>query len=217
MIKNIIWDVDGTLFDTYPAIAGAFQEALRILGKDVGVEKILALAKKSLSHCLATLAAEYHLKEEDLGQAFDSSYDKVTYSDQPPFSGGRAVCEYILSAGGKNVIVTHRGLAGTTGLLETHDMTSLFAGWITHEDSHPRKPDPAAFEAALRIYDLPRDETLAVGDREIDILAGIAAGIRTCLFRGEDSRTEADLSIRQFDELLQYLRKTNPRRTRRKI
>ncbi len=150
MIKNIIWDVDGTLFDTYPAIAGAFQEALRTLGKDAGLEKILALAKQSLSHCCSTLAAEYQLKEEDLGGAFDSSYEKVTYADQPPFPGGRAVCEHILSAGGKNVIVTHRGLAGTTGLLEAHAMTALFAGWITHEDGHPRKPDPSAYQAAMQ-------------------------------------------------------------------
>jgi phosphoglycolate phosphatase-like HAD superfamily hydrolase len=28
MFRNIIWDVDGTLFDTYPAIARAFKAAL---------------------------------------------------------------------------------------------------------------------------------------------------------------------------------------------
>ncbi|MGE5598647.1 MAG: HAD hydrolase-like protein, partial [Bacteroidota bacterium] len=32
MLRNIIWDVDGTLFDTYPPIAKAFQEALDELG-----------------------------------------------------------------------------------------------------------------------------------------------------------------------------------------
>ncbi len=207
MVRNILWDVDGTLFDTYPAIASAFQDALRGLGKDAGMEKILALAKQSLSHCLSTLAAEYHLKEEDLEAGFDTRYPRITAADQPPFPGGRAVCEYILSTGGKNVIVTHRGLEGTTGLLETHRMTPLFAGWITHADGHPRKPDPSAYRAAMQAHGLRPDETMAVGDREIDIQAGIAAGIRTCLFRGEDPRIEADLSIHEFGELLQYLQK----------
>ncbi len=32
MIRNIIWDADGTLFDTYPAIASAFQAAMADLG-----------------------------------------------------------------------------------------------------------------------------------------------------------------------------------------
>jgi phosphoglycolate phosphatase-like HAD superfamily hydrolase len=215
MIKNIIWDVDGTLFDTYPAIAGAFQEALRILGKDAGMEKILALAKQSLAHCLVTLAAEHHINEEDLDRAFGEQYEKVTYADQPPFSGALAVCEYIRSAGGKNVIVTHRGCKGTAALLETHNMASFFTGRITREDGHPRKPDPAAFLAAMQANGLRPEETLTVGDREIDVLAGKAAGIRTCLFRGEESRTVADLPIHEFSELLEYLQKTNPQRTRR--
>jgi HAD superfamily hydrolase (TIGR01509 family) len=205
VIKNIIWDVDGTLFDTYPAIAGAFRDALLTFGNDVGQETILSLAKLSLDCCLETLAAECHLKEEALARAFDAQYTKVTFADQPPFPGAKAVCESILAAGGRNVIVTHRGREGTAGLLEAHGMAPLFAGWITRDDGHPRKPDPAAFEAALRAYDLSRAETLAVGDREIDVLAGKAAGLRTCLFRGEDARTEADLSIHQLDDLLRYL------------
>jgi phosphoglycolate phosphatase-like HAD superfamily hydrolase len=38
MFRNIIWDVDGTLFDTYPAIAKAFQVALNDLGKDASLD-----------------------------------------------------------------------------------------------------------------------------------------------------------------------------------
>ncbi|MBN2083833.1 MAG: HAD-IA family hydrolase [Anaerolineales bacterium] len=207
MVKNIIWDVDGTLFDTYPAIAGAFREALRSMGEDAAPDRILALTKQSLAHCLTTLAAEHHLKEEALGRAFDERYGKANFADQPTFAGVKAVCEYILSIGGRNVIVTHRGHRGTVGLLEAHGLTPFFTGWITHEDGHPRKPDPAAFLAAMEVHGLQPGETLTVGDREIDIQAGRAAGIRTCLFRGEDPRTEADLAIREFDELLQYLRK----------
>jgi phosphoglycolate phosphatase-like HAD superfamily hydrolase len=209
MIKNIIWDVDGTLFDTYPAIAGAFQEALLALGKDADFENILVLAKQSLDHCLTTLAAEYQLKEEDLDRAFGEEYGKVTFAAQPPFPGAKAACEYIRSIGGKNVIVTHRGSGGTEGLLEENGMTSLFAGWITHEDGYPRKPDASAFLAAMQAHGLQPDETLTVGDREIDMLAGKAAGIRTCLFRGAGHGTDADLTIREFDELLHYLRKAN--------
>jgi HAD superfamily hydrolase (TIGR01509 family) len=202
LIKNIIWDVDGTLFDTYPAIAGAFRAALRKLGKDAAQEKIMALAKESLDYCLTTLAAECLLKEEELDRAFDEYYARVTFADQPPFPGARAVCESILAAGGRNVIVTHRGRAGTAGLLDAHGMTPLFAGWITRDDGHPRKPDPAAFEAALRDYGLSRAETLAIGDREIDVLAGKAAGLPTCLFAGEGKITAADFCVENFFELL---------------
>ena len=48
MIRNIIWDADGTLFDTYPAIASAFKAALADLGKEAAVDWIESLAKKSV-------------------------------------------------------------------------------------------------------------------------------------------------------------------------
>ena len=41
MFRNIIWDVDGTLFDTYPAIAQAIKAALHELGKDASLNNIL--------------------------------------------------------------------------------------------------------------------------------------------------------------------------------
>jgi len=45
MYKNIIWDFDGTLFDSYPAIAGAFLSALLDHGTTGDLLKITALAK----------------------------------------------------------------------------------------------------------------------------------------------------------------------------
>lgn len=39
MIRFLIWDVDGALFDAYPAIARAFQEALNDMGTDASCKK----------------------------------------------------------------------------------------------------------------------------------------------------------------------------------
>jgi phosphoglycolate phosphatase-like HAD superfamily hydrolase len=50
-----------------------------------------------------------------------------------------------------------------------------------------------------------RDETMAVGDREIDVLAGKAAGVFTCFFGRDDAGVEADLVITNFGELARLL------------
>ena len=205
MFRNIIWDVDGTLFDTYPAIAKAFQAALHDLGKAAAVDWIAGLARISLSHCVVTLANHYHLNEESIGLAFGEHYDHVQPEEQPPFPGVITVCEYICDMGGKNVIVTHRGHKGTNELLVANNMTHYFAGCLTRDDGYPKKPDPGAFEAILKIHNLPREETLTVGDRSIDILAGRAAGIFTCRFGLEHAGAVADLTINSFDELYGYL------------
>ena len=205
MFRNIVWDVDGTLFDTYPAIAKAFQAALNDFGKEASLDWIEGLAKISLSHCVATLANEYHLNEEIIGQAFGEHYDHVRPEEQRPFPGVTTVCEYIFGIGGKNVIVTHRGNQSTTELLVAHNMTGHFAGCIARDDGYPKKPHPAAFEATLKIHNLRREETMTVGDRDIDILAGQAAGISTCLFGLGTDGVIADLTIISFDELYCYL------------
>jgi phosphoglycolate phosphatase-like HAD superfamily hydrolase len=205
MIRNIIWDVDGTLFDTYPAIAKAFQLALHDLGKEASVDWIEACAKISLNHCVATLAAHCHLNEETIGKGFAKQYDKVRPEEQPPFPGVTSLCEYICSIGGKNVIVTHRGRDTTTELLVANNMTHYFAGCIAHEDGYPKKPHPAAFEAIIKLHNLPCEETMTVGDRDIDILAGQAAGLFTCGFRLYVEGGIADLIISTFDELYDYL------------
>jgi phosphoglycolate phosphatase-like HAD superfamily hydrolase len=61
----------------------------------------------------------------------------------------------------------------------------------------------------LKPHNLQRAETRAVGDRDIDVLAGQAAGIFTCFFGRKDDGVVADLTISNFDELYRYLMSGN--------
>lgn len=205
MIRNIIWDVDGTLFDTYPTMAAAMRAALADFGVDAPADRLEALARVSVDHCIATVSEAHHLNAEDILDGFIRHYARTGPEDQPPFPGARLVCAAVCAAGGKNVIVTHRRRESTAALLAVHDMAFYFTGSITHDDGYPRKPDPAAFVAALETYGLPRAETMTVGDRDIDILAGQAAGVIACLYGPAVDGLAPDLTIRSFDELLRYL------------
>jgi len=209
LIRNIIWDLDGTLFDTYPAFAKAFKAALNDLGHDAPLDWIESLAKKSMDHCAITLIDKYQLSEEALEQAFDRHYSNTKPAEQPPFPGVIEVCQFICSLGGKNIIVTHRRRRGTLELLAANQMTDYFAGHLTGDDGYPRKPDPAAFEAAIQAHDLMHEETMAVGDRDIDIQAGRAAGVFTCLFGDEGDGVIADLTVHSFGELHRHLKSAN--------
>jgi phosphoglycolate phosphatase-like HAD superfamily hydrolase len=205
MIRNVIWDVDGTLFDTYPAIARAFRAALNELGADEPQERIMDLARESLGHCATTLAEEHRLDQGAIEDVFGRHYDATGPDEQPPFPGARAICEHICRIGGQNVIVTHRGPQGTAELLAASHLAPLFSGWITHADDYPRKPDPAGFNAIIERHGLRRAETLAIGDRDVDVLAGRAARVVTCLFGRDDEGVGADLVIADFGELLRRL------------
>ena len=209
MIRNIIWDVDGTLFDTYPPIARAFKRAIEYLGKDVSIDRIEELSKISLNHCVSTISTEYTLETEDIGREFDRYYAEISAKESPPFSGVAEICDYICSVNGKNVIVTHRGREGTLALLTTHNLMGKFADYIVRDDGYPRKPDPAAFNAALKKNNLKKEETINIGDREIDIIAGQSAGIFSCLFGRNSHSVTPDLAIDDLMVLYRFILEQN--------
>jgi HAD superfamily hydrolase (TIGR01509 family) len=205
MIQHLIWDVDGTLFDTYPAIARSFQAALNDLGVTVIFDEIMRLAQISLDHCLNTLSTAYALDADELEEHFDRHYRTVTPQDQPPFAGVPEICEHIRARGGINLIVTHRGRAGLDRLLATHHLAEYFADITSNDDAYPRKPDPAAFLALIERHRLPREATLGVGDRDIDVLAAQAAGLRAALFGTNRGASTPDFFFTDYAVFLHKL------------
>ncbi len=209
MIQDLIWDVGGTLFDTYPCVAQAFDAALREIGRTAPLDQVEALAKCSTRHCVVSLANKFQLDPDALEQSFHRHYICIDGDRQPPFPGVKEVCAYICEQGGRNFILTHRGRESMEMLLHTHRMAHFFTAAVTREDPFPRKPDPGAFEYLIQQYKIDRRRCLTIGDREIDIIAGKAAGIRTCFFGDTPHQVRADLEIQNFATLLSWLKTEN--------
>lgn len=206
VIKNILWDFDGTLFDTYPAIARAMQRSVSICGYEVPYQDVLRLCKISLSHCMRILAERSGCSFAEIEDQFDALYPQTPAEDEPPFPGVRAVLEFIVGGGGKNIIITHRGSSSLQKLLHAYQMDALFHAAITADDGFPRKPDPSAFLAVLRSYQLSPAETLGIGDRALDIEAARAAGISTAFYGSPPEDLPVDRSIDSYEHFLQTLR-----------
>ncbi len=209
MIKYLIWDAGGTLFDTYPAVVEACQAALGGFGKEAPSEWVMALCKQTTAYGIHTLAKTFSLDEETFQQHFKRSYADIGAQCQPPFPGVEAVCRYVCEMGGQNFIVTHRSRPSLEALLTAHRMAQYFTDFITQEDAYPRKPDPAAIEALLVRHALDRSRCLLVGDRDLDIVAGQRAGIHTCFFGSEPHETQPDLEITDYTVLLHWLQAQN--------
>jgi HAD superfamily hydrolase (TIGR01549 family) len=205
MIKTLVWDFDGTLFDTYPAIGRAFVTTLDELGHSASLEWVLGLVKESMDVCINALAETYTIDHDILIDRFMEHYERVTDDDQPPFPGVQELCQYIKDKGGQNLLVTHRGSKSTPRFLTKFGLTPLFQDIITSDDNFPRKPDPTAFNAILARNQVDRATALGIGDRELDVLAAKGAGIRACLFADPETQTAADFTFSDFAELHQRI------------
>ena len=203
MIKNIFWDFDGTLFDTYPPYIKALQIAMNHLGYDVTYDEIMSLAKVSMDHCMNMLGEKYDgFNANEVDEAFDKQYELITMDEQAPFPGVEQVLQKVIDVGGKNVIITHRGRTGMLALLDYYNLKDYFSGWLNSDDGFPRKPDPAAFFAALQSFDVKASETLGIGDRKLDMDASRGAGLQTAFYGELTEDTQADYVISDYKELL---------------
>ena len=205
MIKNLIWDLDGTLFDTYPAFTQAFVSVITGYSQSVDETNVLRLARIGLGYCATQLATQYNLSEEDIMQGFQAEYSKIDFETQMLMPGALDVCKFILSNSGVNVIVTHRGKKSTLGLLRTHGVQHLFQDLITGDDGFPKKPDPAGIKTIIQRNNLAEDDSLVVGDRGLDAEAGRLAGVRTCILGYGDKNTTTTYHVSNLHELFEIL------------
>ena len=199
---HIIWDLDGTLFDTDPPLIASFERAQDELQIAVPRAELVDLLSDTLAACIEEISAQHGL-DSAVFEARVAYYQRqVTEREQPPFDGVISLCERFLKAGGQNFIFTHRLRESGLRLLDWYRVGGLFSEYLTAEDGCARKPDPAGFNALIARHKLPRERVLAVGDRTLDIEAGKRAGISTCLFRGKPDPTwPPDFAIASFCEL----------------
>ncbi len=205
MFQSIIWDFDGTLVDTYPAIARAVNTALAAYDKQADLPRVVELTSISLDHCIKTLAAEYALPIEQFDARFEQAYLTITPTDQPPFPGILPICEYCVATNRQAFIVTHRRNASLHQLLTTHQLNHFFTDIVAGDDGFARKPDPSACLYLIDKHHLDHTTTLLIGDRDFDVVAGQRAGIKTCLFGGTFLDIRPDFTITTFDELYAIL------------
>jgi phosphoglycolate phosphatase-like HAD superfamily hydrolase len=203
MVRHIIWDFDGTLFDTYPAIVHSFKAVLQ---SDFGVkynpEEIKRLVMVDTRHCALDASQKYGLDPNAILSKVRDFYNSQTDVTEVPYDGSREVCESIAQRGGINAIVTHRERASTFAILTRFRMLELFSIILTADDGFAPKPAPDSFCYVVNSASLDQSAMLAVGDRDLDIEAAIAAGIRSAFFSPEGKvHPKADFSIQTLREI----------------
>jgi len=196
LIKHIIWDFDGTLFNTYPEISKVFQKALLQHNIKEDTTDILKNLHISLWHAYKVYSEKYNIDLTKLQKAFSLLDEQMNPSTLKPFSN---VIDIITSVKGNNYIFTHRGLS-TYKYLDYYDYTKYFSEIITREAGFKRKPDPQAIIYLIEKYNLKREKTLYIGDRLIDIQCAKNAGIKSCYFNSHNTKINihADYEIKSY-------------------
>lgn len=205
MIKHIIWDFDGTLFDSYPGMVNAFLRALKKYEIAAEYDEVLKLFLNSEKTAVQYYQNQFLLGEE-LTEVYQDEKSHIDLSNMLPFPYAKEVCQRIKEAGRYNYILTHRG-STTYDILRKNGMVELFTEIVTKDNQFARKPDPEAIYYLLDKYQIHPKEAMIVGDREIEILLGQKAKVKTCFYESGNREPElqADYRVKSLEEVLTIL------------
>jgi phosphoglycolate phosphatase len=184
----VIFDYDGTLFDTRDAIAHclrrAFEECDRVLP---GTERIAAAVTSGLPLQDTLISIDCALRA-DYGALNEIviAYRKL-YLDEGarllrPFAGVADALGKLHAGGTRCAVVSNKGVAAVRRSLDENGLNGFIDVIFGDAPGLPKKPDPAVLTEHIlpRFRQIKIQRILIVGDTEIDILFAKRSGACAC-------------------------------------
>lgn len=211
MKKAILFDVDGTLLDSYEFVFGAVKFALNTQGYPYATKKNLQKAQgKPLVEFYKTLIpgadsavlAEAHIQFQHKNFHLVKSFPKINKT-----------LKILKRSGYSLAVISNRLRDSLLVSLKQAGILSYFDVIVAADDVVNTKPHKDHIMTALEKLEVKSENAFMVGDTEHDILAGKNAGVKTVGvsfgWMGKDiNKYNPDFIIDDIEELLKILKIT---------
>lgn len=178
-----IWDLDGTLLDSYEAILSGIEETYAHFSISFDKEKVRAfILKYSVQDLLVQVAEERGLDVDRLNQVRAQSLAEKN-AQVILMPGARKVLAWANQQGIQQYVYTHKGDNALT-ILRDLGLDVYFTEILTSQSGFARKPSPEAAIYLISKYHLKPDRTFYIGDRTLDIEFAQNSGIQSINFLG---------------------------------
>ena len=175
--KGVIFDLDGTLIDSYQALFLAFRHTYQNMGlTPLSSEEVSRVLGHGLASTFRDLLGEEHVPEAM--RLFRQKYEEVLRPYTHLLPGAREVLEALHGRGIRLAIATNKLGQFARELFEHFGLEKLFAVIVGDEDVSQNKPNPEMLLHAIEKMRLKKEEVIFVGDSPIDIQTGKNAGVR---------------------------------------
>ena len=209
-VRGIVFDLDGTLIDSYPAITESLNEARAAFSLpplDAGL--VRRRVGRGLETLVAELVGEQHVAEG--ARIFRDHYERVF----PPLTVALPeVAETLAGLHGRGFrmsVASNKPARLGRAILEALGLLPYLNEVQGPDLAGTTKPDPAMVSACLEAMDVGVDEAVYVGDMVLDVETAARAGLAVLLVPGGSSEI-SDLAgtgqrvLRRFSDLDRLLR-----------
>ncbi len=205
--QAVLFDFDMTLIDSSHAITACMNGMARDLGlPTVNRSQVLSTIGLPIEEAWRALWGDF--RQEWLVH-YRSNYSAIERKSLRPFPGTVPILEKLAGCGIRRAVVSNRRFARAS--VEAAGLDRYFEAIVGLELVERPKPFPDSLFMGLKLLEVDRGKALFVGDTDIDMQTGLAAGVRTvgvssgnhdeeALARAGAWKTAGDLSA--LEELL---------------
>ncbi len=215
-IRAVLFDLDGTLFETDDMVVERLARLLSPLARLLELDerrtsRRLVMGMEGIVNGVITFLDVLHLDRPAFwladradhllhGQAHHSQY---RLTEHAPALLADLKSRFLLG------VVTTRSRAEAERMLRESDLRHFFDVIVTRDDTRRLKPHPAPIRVAAERLGLPTSEVLVVGDTPLDVRAAKAAGALAAAvlsgFGEIEELQEADIILEKPAELWRWV------------
>jgi haloacid dehalogenase superfamily, subfamily IA, variant 3 with third motif having DD or ED/haloacid dehalogenase superfamily, subfamily IA, variant 1 with third motif having Dx(3-4)D or Dx(3-4)E len=183
LIELCVFDLDGTLVNSLDDLANSTNYALEKNGfAPQPVERYRYFVGNGVPLLIKRALGERGTKEAEQAvlRDFNEYYDRHFDDKTRPYKGNTELL-HALGIRGVQCGVLSNKPDNFVRLIVSRLLPDSSFAWIQGKtDEFPKKPDPAALEHILRSLGVKKENTLYIGDSDVDIRTGKNAGVATC-------------------------------------
>lgn len=206
---NYIFDFDGTLMDTSGVILSTIKSTIKDMGlPDKTDEECRAIIGIRTDEAGRYLYPDLDISNKEFAKVFRANYDRLQKdAHEEAFPGVIETLTKLRDNGYRLAIASSRRLVSLNDYLNKLGIKDWFDIVVGADSVTKGKPNPEPVLTVLKTLGWNADDTLVIGDADVDIIMGNAAGCKTCAVtygNGSISSLEAarpDYMIDDFRDL----------------
>lgn len=190
--KYVLFDLDGTILDTLDDLADATNAALRECGYPERTRDEVRMFVGNGIRKLIERAVPTGTSEEDIvrtHEAFTAYYSVHCKDKTKPYDGILELVRTLKQNGIASAVISNKADYAVKALCEEY-FEGLFELSVGEREGIRKKPAPDSVFEAMRVMGAEKNETVYIGDSDVDVMTAENAGI-DCIgvsygFRGRE-------------------------------